>query len=174
MAKITLIVGGARSGKSTLALELAEQTGQTIYFVATATGIDTEMQKRIADHKKERADTIITIEEERAIFDALRDKAEVGSVAVVDCLTVWLGNVYFYCGDDGIAVKKKVDECIAMIPASPCDLIMVTNEVGCGIVPNNDLARSYRDMSGYMNKKAAAVADTVYLCTCGIPLKIKG
>ncbi len=174
MAKITLIVGGARSGKSTCALSFAENEYTNRVFIATATVIDDEMRKRIEEHKKERGDGYRTVEEEIHLIDAMRKVTGEVDVVVVDCLTVWLGNVFFHCGDDEVAVKEWVDKLADYLSEVPCDMILVTNEVGCGIVPNNDLARTYRDMCGYMNRCVAQKADAVYNCVCGIPVKIKG
>lgn len=174
MPKIILIVGGARSGKSTYALKLAKEEYSDRTFIATATVIDDEMKKRIAVHKKKRTGKYHMVEEEKHLIKAIKNVRDKTDVAVVDCLTIWLGNIFYHCGDDEVAVKKWVDDLIRFIPKAKCDLIFVTNEVGCGIVPNNDLARTYRDMSGYMNRKVAEKADTVYLCSCGIPVKIKG
>jgi adenosylcobinamide kinase/adenosylcobinamide-phosphate guanylyltransferase len=173
MAKITLIVGGARSGKSSYALECAEKNYSHRTFIATATAIDDEMKKRIAVHQKERGDLYQTIEAEIQLLNAVKSAAENADILVVDCLTVWLGNLFFHCGDDEVAVKRMVDDFTASLPPPDCDIIFVSNEVGSGIVPDNDLARTYRDMCGYMNRKIAEKADTVYLCSCGIPIKIK-
>ncbi len=173
MAGTTLIVGGARSGKSTFALSIAEKEYSRRVFIATATAIDDEMKKRIEEHREERGNGYTTIEEEVHLTEALKNVPDTTEVIVVDCFTVWLGNVFFHCGDDAVAVKERVDKLIAFLPEVTCDLILVTNEVGCGIVPNNDLARSFRDMCGYLNRGLAEKADTVYLCSCGIPVKIK-
>ena len=173
MPKITLIVGGARSGKSTYALKLAEENYKDRAFIATATAIDDEMKIRIAAHRKKRKGKYKTVEEEIDLLKALEKLSDSIEVAVIDCLTVWLGNQFYSCGDDDVAVKERIDKFIKYLPKAKCDVILVTNEVGCGIVPNNDLARSFRDMSGYMNRVVAEKADAVYLCTCGIPVKIK-
>jgi adenosylcobinamide kinase/adenosylcobinamide-phosphate guanylyltransferase len=131
------------------------------------------MKIRIEAHKKKRKGKYKTFEEEIDLVKALENLPESIEVAVIDCLTVWLGNLFYTCGDDEVAVKERIDKFIKYLLKVKCDIILVTNEVGCGIVPNNDLARSFRDMSGYMNRVVAEKAEAVYLCTCGIPVKIK-
>ena len=173
MAKISLIVGGARSGKSVYALECAEKDYTKRVFIATATIIDNEMKKRIEEHQKDRGNGYQTVEEDIYLVEAIGKVADTADVIVIDCMTVWLGNIFYHCGDDDVAVREWVDKFAEYLPGLACDVIVVSNEVGCGIVPNNDLARSYRDMSGYMNKRIAEKADSVYLCSCGIPVKIK-
>ncbi len=174
MPKMILIAGGARSGKSTFALKLAQENYKNRAFIATATPIDNEMKSRITAHKKKRIGKYKTIEEEIDLAKAFKNLPPAIEVAVVDCLTIWLGNLFYHSGDDEVAVKERVDKFIKYLLKVKCDIIFVTNEVGCGIVPNNDLARTFRDMSGYMNRVVAEKADVVYLCSCGIPVKIKG
>lgn len=174
MAHITLLTGGARSGKSALALELAERRSTARAFVATAEITDDEMRRRVERHKQERGDTYLTVEEPVALTETLRGLPSETGITVVDCLTVWLGNVYYRNADDEDAVVRVVDELVAALDDIETDLVLVTNEVGWGIVPENALARSFRDMAGRLNRRVAARADTVCLVCAGIPLVLKG
>lgn len=173
MGTITLITGGARSGKSTFALELAKRYSQRA-FIATALGLDEEMEERILRHKKERGDAFRTIEEPLRLAEAISSCAGQNEVAVVDCLTVWLGNLFHHYGERQPPVKEEVNRFLGILEAIPFDLILVTNEVGWGIVPDNRLARAFRDMAGHLNRQVAQKAQYVHLLCCGIPLTLKG
>jgi len=174
MHTITLITGGARSGKSAFALELARKRYSQKAFIATATAFDEEMKQRILCHQKERGNTFHTIEEPIGVPRAISACAGRAEVAVVDCLTVWLGNLYHHCHENERTVREQVDAFLAALDLPPCDLILVTNEVGWGIVPDNPLARAFRDMAGHLNREIARKAQQVYLLCCGIPLALKG
>ena len=174
MSRITLITGGARSGKSSFALSLGLQNYSKRAFLATAVPFDREMQERIARHREERGHEFHTIEEPVVLSRALAGLPAGTEVAVVDCLTVWLGNLYHHFEDAEEKVRRQVDAFVDHLDRPVCDLILVTNEVGWGIVPENPLARSFRDMAGYINRRVAAKAACVYLLCCGIPLTLKG
>lgn len=173
--KITLITGGARSGKSTYALEIAEQKDCKRAFIATSASIDEEMEKRIANHKAEREGRYDTFEEQFAVEKVIENLVKDFDIAVFDCLSTWLGNVYYQNNDNEDKVRDRVEAFISFLEKSNfnMDLIFVTNEVGFGIIPDNSLARSYRDMLGYLNRRIAQFADNVYLSVCGIPINIK-
>jgi adenosylcobinamide kinase / adenosylcobinamide-phosphate guanylyltransferase len=173
MGTITLITGGARSGKSAFALGLAKRYSQRA-FIATAVALDEEMEERILRHKKERGDAFRTIEEPLHLGEAISLCRGRNEVAVVDCLTVWLGNLYHHCDEDEASVKSHMDGFLAVLDEAPCDLIIVTNEVGWSIVPENRLARTFRDMAGRLNREVAQKSHHVYLLCCGIPLALKG
>ncbi len=171
MRQMILVTGGVRSGKSSHALELAALYGRKA-FIATAQCLDEEMRYRIDRHRKERPDSFLTIEEPVDLAEAIRALPEVIEVAVVDCLTVWLGNLMHLRGADGsdiLEIKTFLD----VIQNVSCDLIIVTNEVGMGIVPQNKMARKFRDLSGELNRKVAHVADQVILVVSGIRINIK-
>ena len=164
---LTLILGGARSGKSTRALALA--TGRVL-FVATAEALDEEMATRIAAHKAERPAGWDTLEEPRQIARALRAKAGDYDTVIIDCLTLWVGNLIEGGGTPG----EWVAPLLAAYRAGRADWIIISNEVGLGLVPDNPLGRRYRDALGVVNQMVAGAADRVTLMVAGIPVQIKG
>jgi len=174
MSRITLITGGARSGKSSYALSLGLRNYSRRVFIATAVPFDQEMKERIARHREERDDQFHTIEEPIDLSRVLTVLPGGTQVVVVDCLTVWLGNLYHHVQDEEEKVRVQVEAFLAHLDHPACDLILVTNEVGWGIVPENPLARSFRDMAGYLNRHVAQKAAYAYLLCCGIPLPLKG
>jgi len=174
MGKITLITGGARSGKSAFALSLGLQNYSKRVFVATAVPFDREMKERISRHKEERGDQFHTIEEPIELPRVLTELPGGIEVVVVDCLTVWLGNLYHHFQGEEEKVRVKVEALLGQMDHPACDLILVTNEVGWGIIPENPLARSFRDMAGFLNRRVATKAATAYLLCCGLPLTLKG
>ena len=179
MPGLILITGGARSGKSDFAQELARGLGQEdVLFVATAEPGDEDMVRRIAAHKQARPVGWRTIEAPRHVGTAIR-QAAAAKVIVVDCLTLLVSNVLLALGEgpDGEAANSAVhDEICSLIEASSsiqANIIVVTNEVGLGIVPANRLARLYRDLLGRANATLARQANKVYLLISGLPLEIK-
>jgi adenosylcobinamide kinase/adenosylcobinamide-phosphate guanylyltransferase len=174
MAELTLITGGARSGKSAFALELARRGYSRRALIATAVPLDEEMKERIFRHQNERGDTFHTIEEPIHLERAVAAVPSQTNVAVIDCLTVWIGNLYHHFHEDEGMVRARIEGFLKALDQASCDLILVTNEVGWGIVPENPLARSYRDMLGFLNRRIAEKADQVYLLCCGVPLALKG
>jgi adenosylcobinamide kinase / adenosylcobinamide-phosphate guanylyltransferase len=174
MGRIVLVTGGARSGKSSFALEEALRHSGKRVFIATALALDDEMKDRIRKHQAERGEDFATIEEPLDLTSRLDSLGEDVEVVVVDCLTVWLGNLFHKWGNNEEGVKRQIERFCEVLPAINIQLILVTNEVGFGIVPENELARHYRDMLGFLNHKIAEQADKVYCCICGIPLCIKG
>ena len=165
---IVLIGGGARSGKSRYALDLARTRGGRLTFLATAQPHDTEMEARIARHRAERGEAFATIEEPLEIASVLK-KAEAG-VIVVDCLTLWLSNVMLTFGRD---IDADIEAVVDAARASPALVIMITNEVGCGIVPESTLGRDFRDRAGMLNQRVAAASEEVYWMVFGYPLRVK-
>ncbi|MCX7840505.1 MAG: bifunctional adenosylcobinamide kinase/adenosylcobinamide-phosphate guanylyltransferase [Anaerolineae bacterium] len=175
MAKcFTLILGGARSGKSDFAQRLArERGGDDVLFVATAEARDDEMRARIAAHRASRPDTWRTLESPREVARALESAAR-ARVVVVDCVTLWVSNVLL--ADEARAeaeMTRELDELLAWYRAHEITLILVSNEVGLGLVPDNALGRTYRDLLGAVNKKLAEYADEVFFLVAGLPLEIK-
>ena len=172
MSRLVLVTGGARSGKSRFAearvAELAPQ-GPWLY-VATAEARDDEMRERIARHQARRGDRWSTVEEPRDLVGAL-GRARAGAV-LVDCVTLWLTNLLFDGADDP-ALLGAADAVAAAARAAAQPVVMVTNEVGDGIVPDNALARRFRDLAGLVNQRLAAAADEVVLLACGLPLRLR-
>jgi adenosylcobinamide kinase/adenosylcobinamide-phosphate guanylyltransferase len=169
--KVTLLTGGARSGKSTHALTLAAPYARRA-FIATAEAFDDELRRRIERHREERGSGYVTVEEPLDVAGALRGLRGKADVAVVDCLTVWLGNLMHHRGADR-EEYAEIDEVLRMLADPPCDLVLVSNEVGMGIIPGDALTRRYRDLLGLLNRRVAAEADEVYLLVSGLPLRIK-
>jgi adenosylcobinamide kinase/adenosylcobinamide-phosphate guanylyltransferase len=157
---LVLVGGGARSGKSRWALERARKRGGRLVFIATAEALDDEMSGRILKHRAERGDDFETIEEPRELARAIRSAQ--GDAIVVDCLTLWLANGM---GD--------VEGTIAAVKEHTAETIVVTNEVGCGIVPDNALAREFQDRAGVVNQRFAEAADEVYWMVFGQALRVK-
>lgn len=163
---IVLIGGGSRSGKSRYALEYARRIGDPRVFVATAEALDDEMKARAAAHRSERGSDFETIEEPLDVATVLSDRYR---VIVVDCLTLWISNLMF-AGRD---VLTEASRFLQAAKSSSSCVILVTNEVGCGIVPENALARSFRDLAGSVNQQAAAEASEAWWMAFGIPMRLK-
>lgn len=174
MQSLTLILGGARSGKSDFAQRLArERGGDDVLFIATAEARDDEMRARIAAHRAARPAAWRTLEAPRDIARTL-ESATGARVIVVDCVTLWVSNVLL--ADEACAsaeMTREVDALLAWYRANDATMILVSNEVGMGLVPDNALGRAYRDLLGAVNKKIAAEADEVFLLVAGLPLEIK-
>jgi adenosylcobinamide kinase/adenosylcobinamide-phosphate guanylyltransferase len=173
MSNIILITGGARSGKSRLAEELAARFGAPRGYLATAAAGDGEMAARIARHQARRGEEWQTLEEPCDILSVLRGHDGWFRVVLVDCVTLWLTNLLLRYGDAARALAE-VRALAAAFGELSTPLVLVSNEVGMGIVPENVLARSFRDLAGEANELLAAASDEVYVCFSGLPLKLKG
>lgn len=172
MAKqIILVTGGARSGKSKYAEQRAIELGGRRLYVATAEAKDEEMRLRIGEHKKRRGEKWMTVEEPVELALALQAQRGQIDCALVDCLTIWLSNLLLR--RDGKYVEEKVEELMRTLPALDFHLILVSNEVGSGIVPDNPLARQFRDLAGWANQRIAAAAHEVVLTVAGFPMIVK-
>ncbi len=168
MGKTILITGGARSGKSGIAETMALSLGTPAVYIATATAEDGEMAERIAAHRARRGAEWITHAEPLDLPSVL--KATDGpEPRLVDCLTLWLSNLMF-AGRDWRAETHRLIDAL-YLQSGP--VVLVTNEVGSGIVPDNRLTRDFRDAAGFINQEVAATADEVYLAVCGLPMKVK-
>ncbi len=221
MGNIFFIIGGARSGKSSYAVELGSGFPGRKGFIATAEAFDEEMKARISLHQKTRPLEWETIEEPVDLSKRLQNIAGLYDVVIVDCLTLWLSNMLGreedseppkgnenppsplpsplrgegqgegvtrdnentlpFKGRDRVGmgafsserIKAEIERLASVLKDVSCKVIVVSNEVGLGIVPENKIARLFRDLGGWMNQKVASVADEVYLVTCGIPMKLK-
>ena len=173
MSEIILITGGARSGKSRLAEELAQRLGGPLGYVASGEAKDAEMRERINRHRERRGPAWQTIEEPIDVAKAVRENDDRFNGILVDCITLWLANLLGRYPDPQ-KVLSEVAMFIAMFPALKTPLFLVSNEVGMGIVPDNALARTFRDLAGETNELLAKAADEVYVMFSGLPLKLKG
>ncbi|GIU05546.1 MULTISPECIES: bifunctional adenosylcobinamide kinase/adenosylcobinamide-phosphate guanylyltransferase [unclassified Shewanella] len=181
---IHLVLGGARSGKSSYAesqvLQCVSATGaaaesaKSCWYFATAQALDSEMQQRILHHQAQRQIDAIawqTIECPLELTHALQSHATDDSVILVDCLTLWLSNQLFCENNDWQQVKSDFLQALAKLPGT---VILVSNEVGCGIVPMGEISRRFVDEAGWLHQDIAAIADKVTLVTAGLPLHLKG
>ena len=173
MTNVIYVTGGARSGKSTFALQLAARYDKRV-FLATAEPFDNEMQWRIGKHQEERGEQFTTVEEPLYLDRALSKLPTGTEVVLLDCLTVWTGNLMHYFEEkESEEINGIVDSFIDLLNHPPCDLILVSNEVGMGIVPENAMARTFRDRAGLINQQAALIAAEAYLLCSGLPLRLK-
>lgn len=169
-SRIILITGGARSGKSRYAEQRAREIGGRLLYVATAEAGDDEMARRIAAHRARRGDEWTTVEAALEIASALRESRGFDA-AVIDCVTLWLSNLIERA--DAIAIERTVETFIGAARDFAGPVFIVTNELGSGIVPDNALARSFRDLAGWTNQRLAEAADEVVLMVAGLPLFVK-
>jgi adenosylcobinamide kinase/adenosylcobinamide-phosphate guanylyltransferase len=170
--KTYFITGGARSGKSSHAEAMALKLSGRRAYLATAQAFDDEMAARIEKHRSGRGNAWDTFEEPLAVAELLRKLSGRYEVALLDCLTLWLSNVMAHTEGDDL-VRERADELAESIRAFEGVCIVVSNEVGLGIVPDNPLARKFRDLAGLLNQRIAGIADEVYFTASGIPVRIK-
>ncbi|SER50772.1 adenosylcobinamide kinase /adenosylcobinamide-phosphate guanylyltransferase [Rhizobium sp. NFR03] len=166
----TLVLGGARSGKSSFAERLAAETGLVRHYIATGRAFDDEMRTRIDAHKTSRGELWTTHEEPFDLSGRLAAVDAVGCVVLVDCLTLWVTNLML----DERDIAAESERLVASLPALRASVIFVSNEVGLGIVPDNRMARDFRDHAGRLHQEIAAQARDVYFVAAGLPLKMKG
>lgn len=168
MAQTILITGGARSGKSAIAEARALSFGRPASYIATAQAFDQEMQDRIAIHQARRGGVWTTVQAPTDLVGALGATDGQGP-RLVDCLTLWLTNLML----GGLDLQAETERLVAALTAQTDPVVLVTNEVGSGIVPDNRLARDFRDAAGALNQRVARMADEVILAVCGLPLRVK-
>ena len=181
---MTLVFGGARSGKSVYAERIARESGKEVVYIATSRAGDGEMATRIAHHRKRRPPDWQTVEEELALAQVLRDWCAPQRLMLVDCLTLWLSNLMFCDGRDYPEVgaidlpacfHQERTALLDLLDESPAgDVVLVSNEVGMGIVPWGAISRSFADEAGRLNQAVAARADRAVLVAAGLPLVLKG
>lgn len=165
----TLVLGGARSGKSRFAEDLARATRLKRIYLATATAGDDEMRARIAHHRARRSDDWRTVEEPLALVETLARETGDGRVVLVDCLTLWLSNL-MHAKRDLAAETQKLADWLAHPSGA---VILVSNEIGLGLVPDTPLGRDFRDAQGRLNQAVAAAASDVVFVAAGLPLWLK-
>ena len=165
----TLVLGGARSGKSVFAEQLIDHSNLTRIYLATATAGDDEMTKRIAQHRSRRGDGWTTVEEPLALVDTLTREAVRGRAVLVDCLTLWLSNIMHAERDPEIEARRLA----RFLGVAKYPIVFVSNEVGMGLVPETPLGRAFRDAQGRLNQIVAAAVPQVAFIAAGLPLWLK-
>lgn len=166
----TLVLGGARSGKSRFAEERVKASGLSLLYVATGRSLDDEMETRVRAHRARRGPEWSTIEEPIELATILVRQAAADKAVLIDCLTLWITNLML----EGRDVRAESDGLASCLGGLPGVLVFVSNEVGLGIVPDNPMAREFRDHAGYLHQKIAERADSVFFIAAGLPLKMKG
>jgi adenosylcobinamide kinase/adenosylcobinamide-phosphate guanylyltransferase len=170
---VTLVLGGVRSGKSRYAQQLAAQSRRVV-FVATAQITDDEMRTKIQQHKEDRPAEWLTVEEPLELPKALAEHDLECDTMIVDCLTIFAANLLETEGENDRAIELRVQALCEALQAVQCAVVLVSNEVGSGVVPPYPLGRRYRDLLGEINQRVARIADDVVLMVAGLPLALKG
>jgi adenosylcobinamide kinase/adenosylcobinamide-phosphate guanylyltransferase len=174
LKEVIFVIGGCRSGKSQYALDTAEQMpGEKKIFIATCLPRDDEMKQRIARHQEQRSQTWTTVEEPVHLHASITKISPKATVILVDCLTLWITNIMLETGEEQ-KIESHVSKLINALATAECPVILVSNEVGTGIVPENKLARQFRDDMGQVNQAVAHYANKVVWMVAGIPVSIKG
>ena len=170
---VTLVLGGVRSGKSRFALGLASRAGR-VTFIATARASDDEMLRKIERHRRERPAHWRTREEPLKLDEAIAESESASELILIDCLTLFAANLLEVHGEDQDAIWSSIDALCFALRETSQHIVLVSNEVGSGIVPSYAAGRQFRDLLGEMNQRVAAVADSVVLMVAGLPIWIKG
>jgi adenosylcobinamide kinase/adenosylcobinamide-phosphate guanylyltransferase len=166
---VTLVLGGARSGKSRYAEGLLDRHPGRRVYLATAEALDDEMAARVQAHRDRRGEDWKTVEEPLALAAALKAETEQGAAVLVDCLTLWLGNLM----GRGRDAEAEIEDLLAAIHQCGGPVVFVSNEVGLGIVPDNAMARRFRDLAGILHQRLAEKADRVVFMAAGLPMNLK-
>lgn len=185
MGKLILVTGGARSGKSTFAEDMVRKLGEKVIYIATSAACDDEMKDRIKRHREQRPAGWLTVEAYKDMDLNLKDRLTGMDAVLLDCITIMVSNLMLEKAMDweGISadeinkveagVKEEVEKLINVANEAPVPFVIVTNELGMGVVPPYELGRAVRDIAGRANQMLAKTAEEVYLCVSGIPVKIK-
>jgi adenosylcobinamide kinase / adenosylcobinamide-phosphate guanylyltransferase len=168
--KTALVLGGARSGKSAFAEGLARDSGMERHYIATGQAYDEEMRERIARHRDDRGPSWVTHEVPLELSAILSEIDAPGRVILIDCLTLWVTNLMM----DGADIPARAASLVDQLSRSEAKILLVSNEVGLGIVPENRMAREFRDHAGRLHQQIAAAADEVFFIAAGLPLRMKG
>jgi adenosylcobinamide kinase/adenosylcobinamide-phosphate guanylyltransferase len=171
MTRHCLVLGGARSGKTSFAERLALRAGSHPAYLATANMLDEEMRDRVRSHQAGRGERFATIEEPTELSHAILKAGTEHDVILVDCLTLWITNLLMANEDVATAVSEL---CATLVEFKSAKVILVSNEVGLGIVPDNAMARTFRDLAGSAHQRLAEICDDVYFVAAGLPLTMKG
>jgi adenosylcobinamide kinase / adenosylcobinamide-phosphate guanylyltransferase len=170
---VTLVLGGVRSGKSRYAQQIAERF-ERVVFIATAAALDDEMRVKIQKHRDDRPAQWLTVEEPVEIANAIAAHDVSCDCIVIDCLTIFAANLLEHHGENDEAISLRSKQLRDALQNARCDVVLVSNEVGSGIVPSYPLGRRYRDLLGELNQKVAAVADNALFFVAGLPIVLKG
>jgi adenosylcobinamide kinase/adenosylcobinamide-phosphate guanylyltransferase len=174
LKEIVFVIGGCRSGKSNHALQTVEKMpGNRKIYIATCVPQDDEMKQRVAKHQKERSQSWVTIEEPLHLPEAILENSPKADVMLVDCLTLWVSNLLMETNDEE-KLAETVSQLTDTLKKATCPIVLVSNEIGTGIVPENKLARQYRDIIGLANQAVAKTAGKVIWMVAGIPVTVKG
>ncbi|HEY5583284.1 MAG TPA: bifunctional adenosylcobinamide kinase/adenosylcobinamide-phosphate guanylyltransferase [Ruminiclostridium sp.] len=186
MGKLILVTGGARSGKSTYAENLAKSIGDRVMYIATSIPFDDEMKDRVKKHRERRPASWDTFEGYKDLKKVFHEKSQPFQIILLDCITIMITNLMFDFGGFDVEnsdemvinqietkILQEINEFLDEAILNTETTILVTNEVGFGIVPDNKLARIFRDLAGRANQYIASRSDEVYLLVCGLPIKIK-
>ncbi len=174
MGRIVFVLGGARSGKTSYALNIGEGIpALQRWYIATSVVCDEEMKKKVELHKRERGERWKSLEAPYKLEDAISQVGDRDVVVLVDCLTMWINNLMF-AGESDRAIQERFDGLLSVLSTSKGTVIVVSNEVGLGIVPMDASARRFRELVGYLNQGVARMAHEVFFLVAGIPLKLKG
>jgi adenosylcobinamide kinase/adenosylcobinamide-phosphate guanylyltransferase len=171
---VTLVLGGVRSGKSRYAQHLAEQSSRVTFIATAERRDDEEMHRKIERHRRDRPDHWATVEEPIALGRVIQSREHDCDAILIDCLTLFGANLMEIYGSNETELDGCVEDLCAALKATSCKVILVSNEVGSGVVPAYALGRQFRDLVGEINQRVAAVADTVLLMVAGLPLALKG
>ncbi len=168
-----LVLGGAKSGKSSFALDICDGMDKKHIFLATAQAWDQEMEERIQNHQEERDDKWHTVEEPVDIVDRIQELDSEDTVILIDCLTLWLSNLFMKYEKDYASIYQVIEELANKLNNIRGTVVAVSNEVGWGIVPENAISRKYRDIAGFTNQRIASVAGKVVITFAGLPMVLK-